>query len=77
MCKKVAIVGLFQVQNHYNKLFDKKFNTHLFINIKDNSCDNNTSKSEIKFFMCLLCGKIFSYFLRFERARKSFCIYIV
>ena len=23
MCKKVAIVGLFQVQNHYNKLFEK------------------------------------------------------
>ena len=26
MCKKVAIVGLFQVQNHCNKL-NKKFNT--------------------------------------------------
>ena len=28
MCKKEALVGFFQVQNHYNKLFDKKFNTH-------------------------------------------------
>ena len=68
MCKKEALVGFFQVQNHYNKLFDKKFNTQ----IKDNSCDNNTSKSEIFFFMCLLCGKIFCYF----RASEEKILYL-
>ena len=68
MCKKVALVGFFQVQNHYNKLFDKKFNTH----IKDNSCDNNTSKSEI-FFSCV-CSveKIFCYF----RASEEKILYL-
>ena len=49
MCKKVAIVGLFQVQNHDNKLYS--------IFKQDNSCDNNTSKSEITFFHDLLFGK--------------------
>ena len=33
MCKKVAIVELFQVQNHYNKLFEKHKIRILILNI--------------------------------------------
>ena len=33
MCKKVAIVGLFLVQNYNNKLFEKHFVRNLILNI--------------------------------------------
>ena len=56
LCKKVAIVELFQVQNKNIKLFEY--------------CDNNTSKTESKSFSCVCSVKKYnSYFLRFERAK--------
>ena len=73
MCKKVAIVGLFLVQNYNNKLFEKHFVRNLYLIFKqDNSCDNNTSKSEINFFHVSALWKIFSYFVSSEiRASKA------
>ena len=65
MCKKEALVGFFQVKNHYNKLFDKKFNTH----IKDNSCDNNTSKSDFFFHVSALWKNILLF--SSERGKNS------
>ena len=67
--KKVTIVRLFQVQNHYYKLLLEILNLTYK---QDDRCDNNTSKTEIIFlvkksklrcFSCLLLEKnIKAYF---------------